>query len=340
MHRNFLLSAFATATIALSVPEFMLTASAQTESPNTPLKVFILAGQSNMQGHGRISLGKDGDLDYTAKQDRFAYLGKDGDWAERSDVWYYHLSGKGELSTGGLKPGQGANETSVGPELAFGHVLGEHFDEQVLLIKCAWGGQAIAMTFRPPSSGLPQQELMSQLFERAKKKNSDLTMDEFKRLFGMRYRQTLQEVEQALANLEKHFPEYNDQGYEIAGFFWHQGWNDGTRREFAEEYESNMVNFIEDMRKDLGNEKIPFVIATSGMGGPDATGVAGYLAKSIEPAQMAAAKQSENCVAIPTRHFQLHQPGRQKSHWYNSAESYCLVGDAAAKAMIELVEGR
>jgi hypothetical protein len=98
-----------------------------------------------------------------------------------------------------------------------------------------------------------------------------------------------------------------------------------------------MTAFIKDMRRDLGNEALPFVIATSGMGGPDATGVAGGIAKNIEPAQTKAASKYDHCVAVPTRHFQKHKPGRQKSHWYNSAESYCLVGDAAGKAMINLL---
>ncbi len=87
-----------------------------------------------------------------------------------------------------------------------------------------------------------------------------------------------------------------------------------------------------------GHTDLPFVIATSGMGGPDATGVAGGLAKNVEPAQMAAAEKYDNCVAVPTRHFQRHKPGRQKSHWHNSAESYCLVGDAAGKAMVEILK--
>ena len=73
--------------------------------------------------------------------------------------------------------------------------------------------------------------------------------------------------------------------------------------------------------------------------GPDATGVAGFIGKSIEPAQIAAAAKCDRCAAVPTRRFQKHQPGRQKSHWYNSAESYCLVGDAAAKAMLKILAG-
>lgn len=305
------------------------------------VKVFILAGQSNMQGHGRISLDKDGDLDYTAKLTQFAYLQNDGEWAERDDVWYFHKNGKGSVTTCNLMPGLGANNKSVGPELAFGHVMGDHFDEQVLLIKTAWGGQALGMTFRPPSSQLPDKDVLEELRDKANKKknkNNEVTVADIEKQFGSRYRQVLEEVDDTLKNLKKHFPKYRGQGYEIAGFFWHQGWNDGCSKEYSAEYEDNMVNFIRDMRNDLGDKKLPFVIATSGMGGPNSKGVAGWLAKGIEPKQIAAAKKFDRCTAVPTRHFQKHKPGRQKSHWYNSAESYCLVGDAAGQAMLQILK--
>lgn len=324
------------ATIALASFFFLCRPSHCQDSP--PVKVFLLVGQSNMQGHGRITLGKDGDLDFAANQEQFDYLKRDGAWAERTDVWFYHKNGKGKVVASNLKPGLGANEKSVGPELAFGHVIGNHFEQQVLLIKCAWGGQALGMTFRPPSAGLPDSSTFETLFKGAKKKRPKLTTEEFEAIFGSKYRQTLAEAKETLADLKQHFPGYDNQGYEIAGIFWHQGWNDGTKKQFAQEYESNMTHFIKDMRRDLGSENLPFVIATSGMGGPEATGVAGFIGKSIEPAQIAASEKLENCIAVPTRHFQKHQPGRQKSHWYNSAESYCLVGDAAAKAMIQIIQ--
>ncbi|MHC4199046.1 MAG: sialate O-acetylesterase [Planctomycetota bacterium] len=274
-----------------------------------PVKVFVLAGQSNMQGHGHISLGKDGDLEYAARNG-FPHL-KDagGKWAERDDVWYYHKPGRGGVQKCNLKVGLGAKARSIGPELTFGHRMGDHFKEQVILIKCAWGGQALGGPFRPPSSG-----------------NT-----------GVKFTQTVSEVKEVLASLKSLFPRYRGQGFEIAGFFWHQGWNDGCNKGFAREYEKNMVNFIRDMRKELGKPDLPFVIATSGMGGKGASGVAGFLGKAIEPAQVAAAEKTANCTAVPTRHFQRRKPGRQKSHWHNSAESYCLVGDASAKAMIELL---
>lgn len=324
--------------LLLAVVSSSVAAEKKITTATKPVKVFVLAGQSNMQGHGRITMEKEGDLPHAAGQKQFAYLKEGEEWAQRDDVFYYHKNGKGEITKSKLRPGLGARPDSVGPELAFGHVLGNHFDEPVLLIKCAWGGQAIGMTFRPPSSGLPEDEVLQKMFLGAKKKNAELTLDEYKKVFGSRYHQTLEEVRTVLANLPSEFPQLDGQRHELVGFFWHQGWNDGTKKEFAREYEANMTNFIKDMRRDLGNEELPFVIATSGMGGPDATGVAGFLGKSIEPAQVKAAAKYEYCTAVETRAFQKHKPGRQKSHWHNSAESYCLVGHAAAKAMLKLLE--
>ena len=106
-----------------------------------PIKVFILAGQSNMEGKAKVAL-----LDYQAKQpetrDLFKHLRKDDKWIERDDVWIKFLERKGKLTVGYGSP------NCVGPELGFGTVVGDHFREQVLLIKTAWGGKAfIGLSF-------------------------------------------------------------------------------------------------------------------------------------------------------------------------------------------------
>jgi hypothetical protein len=77
--------------------------------------------------------------------------------------------------------------------------------QQVLLIKTAWGGKTIDIDFRPPSS--------------AKADPSHPV--------GPYYLWMVREVEDALSKLKADFPEYSSaDGYEIAGFVWHQGWND------------------------------------------------------------------------------------------------------------------
>ena len=109
------------------------------------VKVFILAGQSNMEGHGKVSAEPKtndglGSLEWLVKNRdtaaRFKHLvDKDGKWIAREDVQISYLGRKGNLS-----PDFGFREGYIGPELGFGHVVGDAFEEPVLLIKLAWAG--------------------------------------------------------------------------------------------------------------------------------------------------------------------------------------------------------
>ena len=70
----------------------VLTASAY----GKPLRVYILAGQSNMEGKAKMSL-----VEYQAEQpatrDLFKHWRKDGKWIERDDVWIKFLDRQGKL---------------------------------------------------------------------------------------------------------------------------------------------------------------------------------------------------------------------------------------------------
>ena len=121
-----------------------------------------------------------------------------------------------------------------GPELQFGHILGDHFENQVLLIKTAWGGKSLYQDFRPPSSGGE---------------------------VGRYYKLMIAQVREALANLKKDFPGYDGAGHELAGFVWYQGWNDGVSpKDGVVQYETNLVNLIRDVRKEFNTPKLPVVI--------------------------------------------------------------------------------
>ena len=253
-----------------------------------------------------------------------------GGWIVRDDVWVYYKRGRdAEVKKGGLTVGFGSRDETIGPEFQFGHVMGDFYDEPVLLIKTAWGGKSLAFDFRPPSAGKPGFEI---------KPRKDGTIPEP----GEYYRLMMTEVKDVLSNLKKHVPDYDGGGYEIAGFCWHQGWNDGCNEEWAAEYEKNMPIFIRDVRKDLGVPDLPFVIANSGFGGhAPKGGVVGRLQKMVQPAQAAAAQSMDNVQCIDTRDFYRppeESPGRGDiEHWFSNAESYFLIGDAMGKAMKQLL---
>ena len=85
-----------------------------------PVKVFILAGQSNMEGKAKVSLAEY-QADRPATRDLYKHWRKDGKWTERDDVWVKFLDRKGKLTVGYGSP------KCVGPELGFGTVVGAVF---------------------------------------------------------------------------------------------------------------------------------------------------------------------------------------------------------------------
>jgi len=316
---------------------FAVLSTAHAASPSGPVKVFILAGQSNMEGQGFIAAdlrrnsGK-GSLEFLMKDrataGKFAHLvDAAGKWRVRDDVFIHYLQRKGPLTVG-----FGAKETQIGPELGIGWVTGDAFKEPVLLIKCAWGGKSLAVDFRPPSAGRPPYSL-------GEKQDAALAQDPA--ILGKYYRETLALTKAALAQVKELVPG-SDGRYEVAGFGWHQGWNDRINDKFNAEYESNMAHFIRDMRRDLGLPKLPFVIAETGMSGPGETHPR---ALSLMKAQAAVAEHAEfkgNVAFVGTKAFWREKeisPSGQGYHWNTNAETYWLIGEAMGRALFKLLEG-
>ena len=299
-----------------------------------PVKVFILAGQSNMEGHGFIAAdeqrnGGRGSLELLTKDPataaRFRHLADAaGRWVEREDVRITYLDQHGPL-----KPGYGARPDRIGPELGFGHVVGEALAEPVLLIKCAWGGKSLAVDFRPPSAGKPAYSLGAE---------TDQALASDPAMLGKYYRETLALTKAALARVKELVPG-SDGRYELAGFGWHQGWNDRINQEFNDEYAANLAHFIRDVRRELSAPKLPFVIAETGMTGPEEKHPR---ALSLMKAQASVAELPEfagNVAFVPTRNFWQPpeaSPNGQGYHWNGNAETYLRIGEAMGEAMKQL----
>jgi len=294
------------------------------------LKVFILAGQSNMEGQGVVDLeGKD----YNQGKGTLAMLMRDpvkgtmfrhlkdaqGKWTVRDDVWVRYQRESRPLLAGPLGCGFSVygDPHHFGPELQFGHVIGDHFENQVLLIKTAWGGKSLYKDFRPPSSGGE---------------------------VGRYYRLMIAQVREALANLKTDFPGYDGHGYELAGFVWYHGWNDGVSPKTAvPEYAMNLVNLINDVRKEFDAPRLPVVIGE--LTGPWVEAPPDWT--KLRQAQAAAAARPEfagNVVFVPTHNFvrkpeDSPNPGHGH-HEFGNAETYFLVGDALGKGMLSLLRGK
>ena len=121
-------------------------------SASDTVKVYILAGQSNMEGKAQNKLWEHQCQD-AKTQDFFAHL-RDGDsWVVRDDVFIKFLERNGALTLGFGSRGR------TGSEYEFGYAMGEHHEEPVILIKAAWGGHSLYKLFRSPSNPPPQEML-------------------------------------------------------------------------------------------------------------------------------------------------------------------------------------
>jgi alpha-galactosidase len=182
----------------------------------------------------------------------------------------------------------------------------------VVLVKIAWGGKAIGKEFRPPSSGGE---------------------------VGAEYRQLVDLSKETIANLGVIFPEFAGRQVQLVGLGWHQGWNDRVNQAFNEAYEENLSNLIRDLRKELEAPNLPFVIAETGMTGPEEKHPR---ALSLMAAQKAVAEKPEfrgTVAFVPTRSFwreETDSPSKQGYHWNSNAETYYLIGEAMGRAMLEL----
>ena len=258
-----------------------------------PLKVFILAGQSNMEGHAKIEtfdyIGDDPATAPLLKQMR----GADGKPTVCDHTWISYYTGKYDGSangegTGKLTAGFGARDDAtksngkIGPEFTFGLTMDAALKEPVLIIKTAWGGRSLNTEFRPPSAGPYElNDYQKKLYYgppgHGVPKDMTQWLAEKKQETGRFYRYMVEHVKRVLADPKRVCPAYDAaQGYEIAGFVWLQGFNDmvdghtypdrGKPDRFAV-YSDLLAKFIRDVRKDLGAPQMPFVIGVMGVGG-------------------------------------------------------------------------
>jgi len=307
-----------------------------------PWRVFILSGQSNMEGKGAIK-----HLEQLLADPKTAptyrHL-RDGDkWAERPDVLIRYTNGDKIDKRGPLTVGYANPPNRFGVELQFGHVVGDRLKEQVLLIKICWGGRSLRFDFRPPSSGRGDfdPEWLAKVAKRKKFEGDPA------KLIGHNYRDLVRLTHETLANLKTLFPQYDGSGYEISGFVWFQGWNDMLDAAHHKEYGPNLANLLRDLRKDLGVPDLPMIVGELGQSGTEEQIPKRYRAKhmSFRAQQASVSKMPEfkdTVRYVPTGVYMVFDGPQFDGgyHYRGRADVFFRIGEAFGKAMLPLLKDK
>lgn len=303
----------------------------QTITGTDPVKIFILAGESNMHGKGTVApVTTPGTLDYLYANDqtgRYQFLKSGGNYVTRADVGIRGLVPSGAPNPGNLTINYGGGALGlIGPELGFGHVIGDAFENKVLIVKIGVDGTTLAHSFCPPSSRPGEPEPVA-------------TGDK-----GYYYKEIINQINLAKAAL-------GTTPYEIVGLGWHQGWNDRANAPFVPLYEVNMANFINDIRsadKGIGVSNLPVVIASAAMDW-------NYGYSEVERAQLKMADATAypafvgNVAVVDTRtpydglefwQSSADSPANEGFHWNRSGKSFLHIGMAMGDAMSQMVPTR
>jgi hypothetical protein len=277
-----------------------------------------------------------------------------GEWTKRNDVVLNDAyCGKGSSTVLTAT----ANGRHIGPELGFGYVMGTFHDEPVLLIKSCIGNRGLAWDYLPPGSERFEAteknpktgEVKNWIYagykdpqERWEKGTEPKAGGWYA---GKQYDECTAAAKEVLNNFGAKYPEYKEQGFEIAGFVWWQGHRDTGSDVHAARYEQNMANLIKAWRKEFNAPNAKFVLAT-GCGNPGREGRGLTIAEGQLAVDGDSGKHPEfkgNVKTIDSRGYWRdigESPTGTGYHYNHNAETYLLTGDAMGRAMVELLGGK
>ena len=357
-HRAFALSSIAITAFALSSFSTVWAEEQPIPKPDgkpadmtKPVQVFILMGQSNMVGKGKIT-GGEGSVENAVKtKNKYSYLVDDaGAWTERKDVRFVRMmQGKGLLNNEwmGIKGG------TMGPEYGIGHVVGNAVDAPLMILKSCIGNRSLAWDLLPPGS--ERYEEGGKVYAGYKDRPDSWAADPAKGKAtepppwldkngkpvewwaGLQYDSDVADAKKVLEDLSKYYPDATK--FEVAGFFFWQGEKDAGNPVHASHYEQNLVAFIKAVRKDFNAPDAKFVLATMGEATKGMTDNTGKVLDAQLAVDGNSGKHPEFKGNVATIYSNpMAQGGSGNGHYNGNAEVYMDVGEAMGKAMVELLK--
>ncbi len=222
----------------LLVISFFLLASCKAQKSEVKqekkIKVFFLAGQSNMDGRARAYnlTSDDKSRIKNAQQNVTLYYNHQKPIPIQATKVASHIAKKFEA------------DTLFGPELFFGVKMSERYpDHKIILIKRARGGMSLYGAWNP-NWNEENAKVMNEL--KAPKLYSDF-----------------------ISYAKSILIDFNPDSYELSGMLWVQGETDSGKRfgpKPAEAYESNLKKLITGVRTEFSKPKLPFLIFQVGNG--------------------------------------------------------------------------
>ena len=310
-----------------------------TGGKKVPFKITYLTKDANGLGW-IVRMDVPGTLSTLVKHEgMYPHLMNDnGQWTSRDDVWY-----RGVVTATGNHP-LGVVGGRIGPELGFGHVVGDHHDVPVLVLKTSQGNRSLGWDFLPPGS--EQYEFNGKIYAGYKDSPDSWAKGTEPKPIGWyagkQYDDCFTAAHEVLDNFDEQFPQWKGRGFEIVGFVWWQGDKDRYNAGHAGRYEKNLVHLIKTLREEFKAPKGKFVCATLGQTAKDS---AEGNEKLILDAQLAvdgaAGKYPEFRGNVSTVYAHpLSQGGASNSHYNGNAQTYMDVGTALGEAMVKLLEGK
>jgi len=314
-----------------------------------PVQVYILLGQSNMLGFGKIT-GGEGSLEEAVKEKKlYPYLiDEAGAWTERKDVRNVRVMGSGGPGKARLFNNEWMTISGgkIGPEMGIGHHVGEAVEAPVMILKSCIGNRGLGWDLLPPGSesfeytdpkgvtwvhpgyqGSP---------ERWEKGTEPKPIDWYA---GLQYDGDVARAKDVLKELDKYYP--GGKGYEVAGFFWWQGDRDSRSAALSERYEKNLVNLIKELRKEFDAPKAKFVTASLGQTEKGSSDGGGKILEAMLAVDGESGNYPEfkgNVAAVYTH--PLSKGSSSGSHYGGNAETYMNIGEAMGEAMVKLLQAK
>ncbi|WP_082611094.1 sialate O-acetylesterase [Lysobacter sp. Root916] len=210
---------------------FVLCASLAAQAQTRTIRAYIVAGQSNSEGGGtrKNPGGRNPEQDLNT-------IGYSHWYADFPQALIY----KGHTDTGvgpgwdAMRPAYGGGydqarhlNNQFGPELAIGHEVATHLNEQIAIIKYGQGGTSLAQFWNPDDPAINCYDKLIATIENAK-----------------------QAIAPAGITLD------------IQGVFWTQGESDSWSLADSQNYKANLERLIAALRTRLNKPNLAFHIAT------------------------------------------------------------------------------